>query len=136
PSAPATTGNTATTANGTAYPADPIASASTGGVAAASAFWPVFWTPRARPAQADPACSATAVKARPFVLTATTLQASNSAMAAGERRVAAPARAAMAIPVLTARIRIGRSRLPARSDQYPAASRDAAPQAWATASRR
>ena len=38
-------------------------------MAAANAFWPVFWMPSARPAQDDPACSATAVKARPLVLT-------------------------------------------------------------------
>ena len=30
------------------------ATATTGGVAAASAFWPVFWMPRARPAQDEP----------------------------------------------------------------------------------
>ncbi len=62
-----------------------MASASTGGVAAARAFWPVFWMPSARPAQAEPAYSAMAVAASPLVLTATTPQTSRITTATGER---------------------------------------------------
>jgi hypothetical protein len=43
-----------------------------GGVIAAKAFCPVFWTPSAGPARDDPAYSATTVNASPFVLTAST----------------------------------------------------------------
>ena len=98
-------------------PIAPMDSASTGGVAAARAFWPVFWMPSARPAQAEPAYSAMAVAASPLVLTATTPQTSRITTATGERSTAAPARASSAIPVVTARMRIGRIRLPVRSDQ-------------------
>ena len=115
--AAATSGNTATSANDALKPMAPMARARTGGVAAASAFWPVFWMPRARPAHAEPAYSATAVNASPLVLTATRPQASSTATATGECAAAAPASASMAAPVLTARMRIGRIRLPARSDQ-------------------
>jgi hypothetical protein len=94
-----------------------MASASTGGVAAASAFCPVFWMPRARPAQAEPAYSAMAVAASPLVLTATTPQTSRITTAAGDLTAAAAASASRATPVVTARMRIGRIRLPVRSDQ-------------------
>ena len=86
-------------------------------MAAASAFCPVFCTPSARPAQAVPAYSATAVNASPFVLTTTTAQASSSGTAAPECTAAAPASASIPAPVETASSRIGRIRLPARSDQ-------------------
>ena len=86
-------------------------------MAAASAFCPVFWTPSARPAQAGPAYSATAVNASPLVLTATTAQASRTGTASDDPAAAAAASASMPTPVLTASIRIGRIRLPTRSDQ-------------------
>ena len=60
-------------------------------MAAANAFWPVFCTPRARPAQDDPACSATAVKASPLVLTERTAAASSAATDHGDRLTAATA---------------------------------------------
>jgi hypothetical protein len=77
----------------------------------------VFCTPSARPAHADPANSATAVKARPFVLTATTPQASRMGTAALDPAAAATASASMPTPVEMASSRIGRIRLPTRSDQ-------------------
>ena len=57
----------------------------TGGVAAAATFCPVFCTPRARAAQDMPAISATAVKARPLVLTDSAMAASRAPTASGER---------------------------------------------------
>jgi hypothetical protein len=95
-----------------------MSSPNTGGVAAASAFCAVFCTPSARPAHAPPARSATAVNASPLVLTAS-IVASSRARRAGCRqsaRVAAASPASTA-PVATASSRIGRSRLPTRSDQ-------------------
>jgi hypothetical protein len=106
----------------------------TGGVAAASRFCPVFWMPRARPAQSGPAYSATAVKASPFVLTTSTAAASSAGTASTEAEAAAAARATRTAEMARASARTGRIRLPARSDQYPAASRDAAPAVAVTAS--
>jgi hypothetical protein len=108
--------------------------AATGGVSAASAFCPVFWTPRARPAQAGPAYSATAVKASPLVLTTSTAAASRTGTASAGAETAVSASASSTAVVARARIRIGPIRLPTRSDQYPAASREAPPATAATAS--
>ena len=102
-------------------------------MAAANAFWPVFWMPSARPAQDDPACSATAVKARPLVLTETITAANSTATAHGARTAAPAASAARISAVATASARIGRIRLPTRSDHTPAPSRENAPHACATA---
>src|SRR5260370_32829772 len=66
--AAAANGRNATAANTAEYPAEPIAAATTGGVAAANAFCPVFWMPRARPTQDEPARAATAVNATPLAL--------------------------------------------------------------------
>src|SRR6266568_9220057 len=93
----------------------------TGGVAAASRFCPVFWMPRARPAQLGPAYSATAVNASPLVLTASTAAASSAGTASDDVAAAAAARATRIAEMARAKARIGRIRLPARSDQYPAA---------------
>jgi len=111
-----------------------MSTASTGGVSAASAFCPVFWMPRARPAQAGPAYSATAVKASPLVLTTSTAAASRMGTASAGAKAAASASAMSTAVVARARIRIGRIRLASRSDQCPAPSREAAPAAAAAAS--
>jgi hypothetical protein len=111
-----------------------MSTAMSGGVSAASAFCPVLWMPRARPAQAGPACSATAVKASPLVLTTSTAAASRIGTASTGARAAASASATRTAVVARARIRIGRIRLPSRSDQCPAPSREAAPLAAVTAS--
>src|ERR1700761_4146790 len=107
--------------------------ASTGEVAAAARFWPVFCTPRARPAQASPASSATAVKARPLVLTDSATAASSATTASGDRPAIPRAVSPTTTVTTTASVRMGRSRLPTRSDQRPAASRLRAPARLATA---
>lgn len=96
-------------------------------MAAPTAFCAVFCTPSARPAQGRPACSATAVKASPLVLTVITPATSSTAVATPDPLRVPSARASMTAPMPTVSIRSGRSRLPARSDQYPTASRTAAP---------
>src|SRR3954454_4866517 len=72
----ASNGSTTMEPNATEYPdggpIPVITAAITGGVAAAARFCAVFCTPSARPAQAWPARSATAVKASPLVLTVST----------------------------------------------------------------
>jgi hypothetical protein len=107
--------------------------ARTGGVAAAARFWPVFCTPRARPAQARPASSATAVKASPLVLTDSATAASSAPTASGEPQVMPRAVSPTTTVTTTASVRMGRSLLPARSDQRPAASRLRAPARLASA---
>jgi hypothetical protein len=57
------------------------------------------------------------VKASPFVLTATTLQARRTGTARPEPAAVATASSSMPTAVPIARIRIGRIRLPTRSDQ-------------------
>src|SRR6266571_4382224 len=60
--------------------------------------------------------------------------ASRAGTASDDVAAAAAARATRIAEMARAKARIGRIRLPARSDQYPAASRDAAPAVAATAS--
>src|ERR1700712_968677 len=90
------------------------------GVAAANAFWAVFWTPSARPAQTLPARSATAGNASPFVLEDSTVAATSAVTASTadpDDVASASTPSTAAIP--TARRRIGPGLLPARSDHQP-----------------
>ena len=74
------------------------------------------------------------MNASPLVLTASTEAASSAGTASGDVPPAAAARATRMAAVARASARIGRIRLPTRSDQYPAASRDPAPAVAVSAS--
>lgn len=92
--------------------------------------WAVFWAPRDRPAQADPASSAAAVKPSPLSATVTTAPSPSAATTSTEP-VASPApTASMVAAAARATRRMGPSLLPARSDHRPVAIRPAAPAIW------
>ncbi|GAA3244752.1 hypothetical protein GCM10020256_70830 [Streptomyces thermocoprophilus] len=88
----------------------------------------------ARPDHALPASSAVAVKARPLVLAVMPQASTTAASVSGDGHTAPSAVSPITTAMHSDSRRIGRTRLPTRSDQRPAAIREPAPSTWATAS--